>query len=80
MTAKDVAKMLRTARLVYRVNEGTMTKPPPTPNRPLSTPDTAPVPASAQAQGMVQIRRPSLGLRTQGICGAACSAGAPLPL
>ena len=65
ITASEVARMLRASRLVWLVSAGTITKPPPTPRRPLSVPDMAPVSAIARAQGKVQSSRLSVAATLQ---------------
>ena len=87
ITASDVATTLRADSSVKRVSAGTMTKPPPTPSSPLSTPASAPVKASAWAHGRVHTRRPSRASITQGsvahaegACGAVERAALPCVL
>ena len=53
-------------RALGRLKAGTMTKPPPTPSKPLNKPESMPVPAMARAQGKVHNKRPTLGSILQG--------------
>jgi DNA-binding Lrp family transcriptional regulator len=76
ITASEVATTLRAHSSVKRVSAGTMTKPPPTPSRPLSSPATTPVSASACAHGGVHTRRPSRASSTQASAARAASAHA----
>ena len=58
--------MLYMSRLVILRSAGTITKPPPTPNKPVSKPAITPSHPSIEAVLTFQIKRPVDGLTLQG--------------